>query len=305
MCGGGGKVQDNSDKVAQIQADAAEKARIAEEAKQKQKEAQFNTSLNNAYLTAIDDAKRYFSDQGLNPEDYLSDITSSVNAKKALVPFLDSAPGSYFTGAGQQAYNDKQTGMQNKFLRELDSFAGNGFDKGLISDTADDPALANILENAFSDASTKLNLQHDRGVLTDAGLAEAMKEINRQRAGAKTSLDTVGQAILESGRGKLRSDAADARTAAAAARLGSTFNPFDTQKTLSDDTSNFFASLADQLRGAAPTDLFDVSKAFSRGGVAQGAGNFGYDPEASSGLFALFDDANKKKQQSQQPASPF
>lgn len=303
MCGGGGKVQDNSDKVAAIQADAAEKARIAEEAKQKQKESQFNTSLSNAYATALDDAKRYFADQGLDPEQYLSDITSSVNAKKALVPFLDSAPGTYFSGAGAQAYNDKQTGMQNKFLRELDSFAGNGFDKTMIGDTADDASLAAILEDAFGTANSQLDIQRKRGVLTDAGMGEALKELTRQKSGAKNNLDVVGQAVLEKGRGTLRNTAADARTAASSARLGSNFNPFDTQKTLSNNTADFFASLGDQLRGAAPTDLFDVSKAFTKGGIAQGAGNYGYDPEASSGLFSLFDDQAKKKQT--QPVSPF
>lgn len=304
MCGGGG-VQDNSDKVAKIQADAAEKARLAEEEKRKQDEARFNTSLNGAYTSAIEDARNYFAAQGLNPDDYMADITSAVNAKKGVVPFLDSAPGTYFTGTGQQAYTNKETGMRNGFLNNIDRYAGQGFEKSLISDTSDDSALASILNDAYGEGQQKLDIQKQRGVLTDAGFAEAMKELTRQKSGASTNLDTIGQSVLETGRGKLRNTAADARTAANAARLGGTFDPFAAQKTLSDETTGFFATLADKLRGSAPTDLFDVSKAFTKGGVAQGPGNYGYDPDASSGMFALFDDQAKKKNQQQQVSSPF
>lgn len=304
MCGGGG-VQDNSDKVAQIQADAAEKARLAEEQKRKAEEARFTQSLNGAYTAAIEDARNYFAQNGLNPDDYMADITSAVNAKKGMVPFLDSSPGTYFNGAGQQIYTNKETGTRNKFLSDIDRYAGQGFEKSLISDTSDDSALASILNDSFGEANQKLDIQKQRGVLTDAGFAEAMKELTRQKSGAATNLDTIGQAVLETGRGKLRNTASDIRTQANSARLGSTFDPFSGQKTLSDETSGFFSTLADKLRGSAPSDLFDVSKAFTKGGIAQGPGNYGYDADASNGMFALFDDQANKKKQQQQVTSPF
>ena len=300
----GSGVQDNSDKVAQINADAAEKARLAEELRKKQEREAFDANLSSAYTSAIEEARRYFANAGLNPDEYLADITSAATAKKGTVPLLDSAPGTFFTGLGAQVFNDKQTGQRNAFLNDIDRFAGQGFEKSLISDTSDDSAIERFLADAYGDAESKLNLQRNRGVLTDGGFAEALKEITRQKGGARYNLDTIGQTVLQEGRNKLLGTVADARTNANNYRLGGTFNPFETQKTLGDQTSSFFSSLSDRLGSLVPDDLFDVSKAFNKGGVAQGPGNFGYDPQASAGLFALFDD-QKKKKQATPSASPF
>lgn len=304
MCGGG--YQDNSDRVAQIEADRArEEAARAEAERQRQEEA-FRESLNSAYQSAILDANNYFSSRGLNPEDYADIIASTATSRRSSVPNLDQAPGTYFNALGESVYNTAEEGARARALRDIDSFAGTGFERKLIADTADDPFIQSILEEQFGLAQDQLENQRARGVLTDSGFTRALEELTRQRSGASSNLDEIGQALLETGRGSLRNLSTEARTGANSLRLGSEFNPFEYQGNINDEVSSFLTGLGDRFRGTAPTDLFDVSRAFGRGGIAQGAQNTPFDPEASAGIFALFDEEGKKKKEKTSPIlNPF
>lgn len=325
MCGGGGSpapapvIQDNSAEVARIQAEAQQREReaAAAEAQRQREQAaaaeaakrdSFTTSLNAAYQAAINEATRYFQSMGLDPAQYAGVITEYANSKKGQVPDLDTSPGTHFNNLGQIVYNSEQDAARAKAQRDIDTFASQGFEKNLIADTSDDAFINSLLEENFDESSTLLNNQLTRGVFTDTGYAEALKELTRQKSGAKSNLDAIGTSILETGRGTVRNKAADARSAASSFNLGSNFDPFSYQKAINDDVTNFFAGLEGNIRGAAPDDLFDVSRAFSKGGIGQGAQNTGYDPLASNGVFTLFDEEaeKKKKEQSSTPAlSPF
>lgn len=324
MCGGGGgRVQDNSAEVARIQAEDAERARQVQAAEQQRQEQlaaaqraeqqaaedrkrnEFSTKLNSAYQTAINDASNYFQSMGLDPTQYQGVIKQFADSKKTAIPDMDNAPGSYFADIGQQVYGNAESAARSKAQRDIDSFGSQGFDRSLISDNSDDAFINSLLEENYLTGLTQLDNQKKRGILTDNGYGEAMKELTRQKSGVRSNLDAIGTSILETGRGTIRNKVADARSNANSLKLGSNFDPFSYQKSINDDVSSFFSGLGDKFRGAAPDDLFDISKAFAKGGIAQGAGNTGYDPSASAGIFALFDEENKKKQQPQQQLSPF
>lgn len=297
MCGGGG-VQDNSDKVAAIEAAAAEKKRLADAEELRRKEAQFAERLSQAYDTAINSAKNYFTQMGLDPSQYMEQIISEANNKKGLVPSLDASPSTYFNNLGESVFNSAQSGERAKALREIEKFAGTGFEKSMLADTADDNSVQALLEDMYGDASTKLDAQKSRGILTDAGFAKAMQELGKQKTRAKLDLDVLGGSILAEGRNKLNTTAADAKSRANALMLGSSFDPFATQKALSDEATAFLQSLNSRLEAEAPEDLFDILKAQTAGGIAQGALNNPYDKNASQGIFDIFaqeEEARKKK----------
>jgi len=307
MCFGGG-VQDNSAEVARIEAEQARIAREEAAAERARNEERFSSELNSSYQTALNDAQQYFTSQGLDPNDYLDSITSTANSRRAAVPFLDSAPGTYFDGLGNTVFNNEQDALRNRSLRDIDSYANTGFDRQLIQDTGDDPFINSILEQQYGDSEQQIQNQRARGVLTDGGLGAAIAELTRQRSGARSNLDSIGQAFLEQGRGTIRNTASDARSSANNLRLGTNFDPFAPQRTINDQVTDFFSRLGDQIGGAAPTDLFDISRAFSRGGIGQGAQNTEYDPAASAGIFSLFaenENEKKKKEKEQQTLNAF
>lgn len=293
MCGGG--VEDNSDKVAQIEADRSRTEREAAEKERLRKEGQFTTDLNSSYGSAIEDARRYFQEQGLDPTQFDGAITRGANSKKSAVPFLDAAPGSYFSGLGQSVFDSETESKRNKATKDINSFSRDGFSRDTIKDTSDDAFIDSILEEQYLDSQRRIEGQKARGTLNDFGLTQALKDLDRQKSGARTNLDALGGGVLEQGRGKLNNIASSGRTAAQQIALGDEFDPFKYQRDINDEAASFFAGLGDKIKGIAPQDLFDLSSAFQIGGRKQGVTNGGFDASASSGVFDLFDEEDKKK----------
>lgn len=285
MCGGGSTPVDKSAEVAQINADAAAAVRAEEAQKAAAAKEAFAGKLSGAYSTGIAGAKDYFSSQGLNADDYLGKITTAANTTRSGIPDLDGNPSDYFSNLGQVVFDREQDSFRNGSLRSFDSFARDGFAKDRIGSDADDAHLAAILEEQRAEGREYIQRMVDRGIITEAGAAAATKDLDRQAFTAKSQLESIGQAQLEKGRGDLRTIAADGRSAASNLRLGDSFDPFSYQSDIEDSSNNFFASLADTLRGLAPTDLFDTSGLANIAGAAQGAQNTEFDPNLTAGLF--------------------
>ena len=302
MCGP--KIQDNSDKVASIEAGRAREEREAAERERIRKETEFGASLDSSYRTAIEDAKRYFSDQGLDPEEYMSSINSAAQSKRGAVPRLDSNPGSYFEGLGGSVFEQLQSGRRSKSMRDLNSFAREGFARDKIADTADDSFINSTVEEQFLEAMGRLEGQKARGSLNDFGLSKAIADLTRQKTRASDELQGIGGAILEKGRTGLSNIANTGRSAINSLGLGDVFDPFKYSTDIDAETSSFFDTLGDRIKGSAPSDLFDVGAAYQRGGQSQGVRNNPYDREASTGMFNLFDQEEEDKKK-KQPQSAF
>jgi hypothetical protein len=302
MCGP--KVQDNSDKVAAIEAERARQEREAAERERLRKEQEFGTSLDSSYRAAIEEAKRYFSDQGLDPEQYSSAITSAAQSKRGAVPKLDTNPGSYFEGLGGTVYGQQTDARRNKAMRDLNSFARDGFTRDRIADTADDSFINSTVEEQFLEAMARLEGQKARGSLNDYGLSKALSDLTRQKTRASDELQGIGQAVLEKGRTGLSNIANTGKSAISSLGLGDEFDPFKYSTDIDNEATNFFASLGDRIKSSAPTDLFDVGAAYQRGGQSQGVRNSPYDREASTGFFDFLDETEEEKKK-KQPQSAF
>ena len=284
--------EDNSAEVARIDAEAEAAARADEARKRKDEEDRFDNSLKGAFDTAIAEASNYFTQMGLDPNNYMGDISSAATAARGTVPFLDKAPGTYFMGLGENVYGDLESGERSTALRDIDSFAGTGFAKQLIGDTADDPFIATILGDERAKAQQYIDNLLARGVVTDSGYGAALEDLERQTFGAENTLNTIGMSALEGGRTNLRDIGADARSAASNLKLGGGFDPFSYQRDINSATEMFLSGLGDQLRGLTPQDLFLTDELGNIAGARQGAGNTAFDPEAILG-FGTDDDEDE------------
>ena len=282
--------KDNSAEVARIEAQAAAEARAAEEAQKEKEREQFNTRLGSAFDNALLSASDYFTSQGLDPNDYTSQIQTRANALRGTVPDLDLSPGTYFEGLGQTVYNSEQDAMRNRYGRTLDDLLPTGFAADRIDNTADDATLAAILEEQQADARGYVDNLLNRGVITSTGYDAAIDEILGQRAGATARLDEIGQGELERGRVNLRDIANTGRSTIDNLRLGSTFDPYGVSSDVDAAALDFFDNLGTTLRGVAPTDLFSTDGLSAIAGAAQGAGNTAFDPAAVAGLGTSNDD---------------
>lgn len=303
MCGP--KIQDNSDKVAAIEAKRAREEREAAERERLRKEQEFGTSLDSSYRSAIEEAKRYFSDQGLDPEQYASSIESAAQSKRGAVPKLDTNPGSYFQGLGGSVFDQLTEARRSKAMRDINSFAREGFTRDRIADTADDSFVNSTVEEQFLEAMARLEGQKARGSLNDFGFSKAVADLTRQKTRAGDELQGVGQAILEKGRSGLSNIANTGKSAIGSLQLGDVFDPFKYSTDIDNETTNFFATLGDRIKSSAPIDLFDVGAAYQRGGQSQGVRNSPYDREASTGFFNFLDQTDEEEKKKKQPQSAF
>lgn len=304
MCGGGKAPEDNSHIVAQIEADAAREARAAEEARRQREEQRFNSSLEAAFNNALTDANQYFTQRGLDPNEYESLISQAASRAKGSVPFLDASPGTYFAGIGSQVFDNAEAADQGKFLRDISSFAPSGFETRRISNDVDDSFIDSILSERQGTAEQYIRNLLDRGVITNSGFSAAQNDLNNQAIGARSRLNEIGLGLLESGRAGASNIAADARSAATNYNLGEYFDPFEYQKQLNSHFEDFFGNIGNNIRAAAPTNLFDTSGLAGIAGAAQGAQNTNFDPGALAGYFAD-EEQNNTDNNTQTSNTPF
>lgn len=293
MCGGGSPPQDNSDKVAAIEAQTAKDARAEAAAADAKKQAAFDASMNSAFGSGMTNAEDFFTSRGLDPTDYKAQIGNKANQIRSSIPNLASDPGSYFSTLGESVFNQEQAGGQAKALRGVNDVAPSGFSTSRIADTADDDTIAAILADQENNSKGYIDNLRGRGVITDSGYAAALKNLQGQAPGARGKLSEIGTGLIETGRGDAENIANAGRTRASNLALGDKFDPFsEVGNKLNDFFSTFFSGLGDKVRGAAPTNLFDTSGLANIAGAAQGAGNNAFDPAAVAGLFP---DETKKK----------
>lgn len=284
MCGGGGTVQDNSYKTAEIEARAAAEARAADEARRAQEEAKFQTALEAAYNSAISGANDYFSQYGLDPAQFGGAITSRAGQIRSSIPQGVSNPATYFDGLGQQVFDSQTQANRARASREIDSFGSPGFARNIIGDTADDDLIRSIFDEKKGAAEQYAQNLRDRGVITDVGFSRAMEELGKQAFGAKTNLESIGSSVLETGRGRLRDIVNRGKEAAGSLSLGNTFDAGQYRNEINTTSQNFFDNLGNQLRSLVPDDLFDTKALAAFAGRGQGAQNTKFNPRALLGL---------------------
>jgi len=300
MCGGGKAPEDKSDKVAAINAQAARDAQVTADAKAAADKAAFEGQLGNSYNTGISSARDFFTQRGLNPDDYMGAITSAANNTRGSVPQGDAAPGTYFSDLGDQVYKAQQAAEQNKALRAINSQFSDDYSTKRVGNELDDSAIAGILGDQKNTATQYVKNLLDRGVITQSGYNGALNNVNGQTAGAQSKLDTIGSGLLEGERTKLNNIINGGRSKASTLDLGDVFDPYSYQGTVDTDFTGWLGKLGDSLKAAAPTDLFSTSGLAGVAGASQGAQNTAFNPAAIAGIF---DDT--KKDDTTQTTSPF
>lgn len=292
---GGGHPADHSVELEQMKEQAAEKERIRQAAADKAESAKMVQLRNAAMGSGRSRARGYFSEQGVNPDDYMSYIGDLLNEISSGISPDDKNPGSYYKDVGQRAFNTAETAYRGKESRTLDQLFSPNFEYQRVGDTLDDPFLQSIEGEQRQTAEQFLNNLLSRGVINPTGFAAGEKDLDRQSSGVRAKLNEIGTGALETGRQSLRDIANRGRSTASNLHLGQAFDPYSVGGDVDKAFSTFLTGLGDTLRGkVGGANLFDTSGLPVVAGAAQGAGNTPYDPKALAGLFSTDDDETKK-----------
>jgi hypothetical protein len=291
---------DNSLAVEQSRQQAAKDAQAAQDAKDKAAADQLaglRTSSRGAATGTVDD---YFSSQGVDPSQYAGSIESQLNNIMSGISPTDPNPGASFTGAGQSIYNNLQTAGQTKAANQLNQVFSPNFEMNRVPFTLDDPYLAGVESEQYSDADKVIKNMLDRGVLTSSGYQSAQQDLQGQEAGVKSRLNEIGTGLLSGEQQKLRDISNTARQTAGNLQLGQSFDPYSYSSQADQSFNDFIGSLGDQIRAQVPGKLFNTAGLAAIGGAGQGAGNTAYNPQAAAGIIDNTDQTDTSKT----PANP-
>jgi len=275
---------DNSLAVEQARIAAEKEARAEEKAAAEAKRQELAGMRTSARGGATGSVEDYFRGHGLDPSRYSGSIEQQLNSILSGISPTDENPGQAFQGAGSTIYDTLQSGERVKANNTLNTLFAPNWETNRVPWTLDDPYLASIEQEQYSDADSIIRNMLDRGVLTTAGYGAAQKDLEGQRAGARSRLNEVGTGLLAGQQQKMRDIANTARQTAGNLQLGQDFDPYSFSSQADQGFTDFLSTLGDQIRTGLPGKLFNTAGLAAIGGAAQGAGNTAYNPKAATGI---------------------
>lgn len=287
---------DNSLAVEQMQEAAAAKAQAAADAKAAQDKADLLSLRTSSAAGGTAAAKDYFSQQGLDPSQYATDIDSQISSILAGISPTDPNPGAAFQDVGARIYNQETTGAQARANQQLDKLFPGNFDTQRVNMQTVDPYIQGIDTEQRQSADAIIQNMLSRGVITPAGQSAAEAELDRQNPGVLAKLNEIGTGTVATEQQSLRDVANQARTQASTLKLGDTFDPNTYGSSADKQFSDFITNLGTTLRGKiGSANLFNTTGLAAIAGAGQGAQNLPFDPTAQQGVVDPNAQANQKQ----------
>jgi hypothetical protein len=291
---------DNSLAVEQQREQAQRDAQAAQDAKDQKHAADLATLRGQVRGGATGTVQDYFASQGVDPSQYQGSIDTQLNNILSGISPTDENPGAAFTGAGQSIWDRLTTAAEAKAGNQVNQVFAPNYEMSRVPTTLDDPYLAGVEGEQYSNADSIIKNMLDRGVLTTSGYASAQKDLENQRAGVKSRLNEIGTGLLTGEQQKLRDLSNTAHQAAGNLQLGQTFDPYSYSKQADQSFNDFINSLGDSIRAQVPGQLFNTAGLAAIGGAGQGAGNTAYNPTAAAGITS---DSTDNTDQTKPPAT--
>lgn len=246
----------------------------------------FTQNVTQAKDLALQDIMDYFSDRGLDPTAYQSDIDRAIQQTLLGIPEGATNLPGYFTDIASNLYQDIAESGQIKNMTALNNMFMPGFEQNYIPNTMDDAILAEILAGGRTEADKYIQNLLDRGVITPAGFTAAQNDVVAQEARIKAMLDQLGGQVLTSGREKLGDIANQAKLFAGQLMPGQAFDPNTYNTQIQSALADFSGNLGNQIRALLPEgSLFKTGGLAARAGAGQGAQNTKFSPNALAGIF--------------------
>lgn len=239
-------------------------------------ESNFQTSKQNAYNVALQQAMQTFTEAGVDPNKYMqSDILPALQYQMGTVQDLDPAPQSAFpTNLGQTILNNVQSGARTTALNSLNQTFTPDYSTNMLPDSTLSNYVGNVVSQQFDPLQAQLLNAQKRGTLSGTGYDAAETALQQKQAAATSQVNTLGQGILASDRSDLDSYISGARTDANNLNLGTTFDPSTYAGTaagkVQTDLGNFGGALTNAV---GDTQFANISDLINAGGAVQGSQN--------------------------------
>jgi len=234
----------------------------------------FQGKRQSAYNAASESARRAFQLQGANPDDYYgSYIQPALMDQYNQIQDLDPNPSAAFpTSLGDTIANSVLSGKRNSYTSQLNKIFTPQYANNVLPDSAIDPYVSQIVSEQFDPLYAGLTNAQKRGTLNDSGYQAALDALGSRKAGATSSVRTLGQGILNTDRANINTDIGSARTDVNNLGFGDTFDPSPYQSRIQSRATSDLSGLGGAIRGAVgDTKYADLTDLLNVGGSVQGA----------------------------------
>jgi hypothetical protein len=276
MSGGGGggstgvmdtSYQDNINRDKRMQAERdAETKRYGDEKV-------FSERVADAVLRGRDTGREIAASRGQNPDEFAGVIESIVRDARARVPELDSNPYAYFTSdIFDTGFAKEEQNRVRAATDKVNKTFTPGFERSLVADTSDDAILDAILGEQRGTAQKQLEYNQKRGVINDIGFNTGMDRFKGQEAAGRSSLGSIGDAVLGKIRGGISDIRGEAGTAASQSGFaGANFDPSSYWNRANTYAAEQMGDLEGKVRASVgSTNFFDIPAILAAAGTAQG-----------------------------------
>jgi hypothetical protein len=243
----------------------------------------FTTRSTNARTNAENAIRAYFTNQGLDPNKYWgSDIAPALNTEANSIQDLDPNPqAAYAPNLGAQIIGDLTSGRRTQATNQINSQFGPTYTADRLPYTLDDAPIETLLSGQYDPLSLQLTNAQKRGTLNDTGYQAALKQMETEKTGGRSTLSTLGTGIIDTDRGKLNDYITGAKSDASGLSLANadTFDPGAYSREADSRVNTYTNALPGDLTNALGSTKFsDLSSLLNVGGSVQTA----YDPTAAN-----------------------
>lgn len=264
-----------------IQRKAQEQAASAQagqqsEAQKAQAAADFATRKQGAYDTAMQQARRAFELQGVDPSQYMaSDIEPALRKQMQSIQEGDPNPSAAFqSNLGDTIVGNVLTGKRQQATNALNSIFTPTYANNLLPDTLTGQYASDIVNEQFNPLSQQLINAQRRNTLTPAGYQAAVDAMNQKKQSALATVQNLGSNILSADRSALNDIVSGAKSEASNLGLASAFDPSAyagrAQQRAQQDISGFGGALRSAV---GETKFADINDLINAGGAVQGSQN--------------------------------
>lgn len=267
-----------------------ENIRLKKAAEKEKNKNKWIEDFNKAQTTALERAPEYFDERGVNSADYEDEIQQMLDDMEKTYKVGSDFKGA-FDDLGQRAFDNETADYRDRTLYDVNNYFKPDLGLQLVSDTADDAAIEEILSRQYDEALATANRARDRNQLNETGFNALMQELGRQRDTGQGLLNELGKSQVGAQRSEINNLGSTARDTAANINLNQDFSldPYKSQvqQSLDDFMQNIGSNLSSQAG-----DLFNFGDAFSKGAVAQGAQNLN-QRKPNAGVFTGQDEEDE------------
>ena len=241
----------------------------------------------NAALSSGTNRLRALGIESGDPYGVYNDFTGRINQANAGLTTGADYSTAFAPTILDEILGSARTGQRNRYRGAFNTQLSPYFSEETFGSTRDDPILASILNQQYTDAMADLDAARGRGQATQSVYDRALRDLGTAKATANSELQNIGGGVLSGIRGDIDTRRQSALDRAAEWDFGTTYDPGVEAGRVRSYADERGQGLEGAIRGAVGgREFFDVNSILGNARARIGTSTV---PTTTTGAGALAD----------------